>query len=87
MVDVFRIHILPNLAVRPPINALAAISFFHRAHEDIFLLGVSKDNVPCALVFEAFSAFTKFCVDTFGRLDEAACRANFTLLLEVLDGG
>ncbi|KAI9347685.1 putative clathrin-associated adaptor complex medium chain [Obelidium mucronatum] len=83
--DVFRIQVVSSTDVRSPITTVGSTAFFHHKHENIYLVAVSKLNVNSAIVFEFLYKTAEIGRSYFGKFDEAAVKANFTLIYELLD--
>ncbi|ORY33867.1 clathrin adaptor, mu subunit [Rhizoclosmatium globosum] len=84
--DLFRIQVVSSTDVRSPITQISgSTAFFHIKHENIYLVAVSKLNVNAAIVFEFLGRVALIGQSYFGRFDEAAVKANFTLVYELMD--
>ncbi|KAJ3094626.1 hypothetical protein HK100_006082 [Physocladia obscura] len=83
--DIFRIQVVSSTDVRSPITTVGSTAFFHHKHENIYLVAVSKLNVNAAIVFEFLYKVSTIGQSYFGKFDENAVKANFTLIYELLD--
>ncbi|KAJ3132940.1 hypothetical protein HK100_004821, partial [Physocladia obscura] len=83
--DIFRIQVVSSTDVRSPITTVGSTAFFHHKHENIYLVAVSKLNVNAAIVFEFLYKVAAIGQSYFGKFDENAVKANFTLIYELLD--
>ncbi|KAJ3069561.1 hypothetical protein HDU98_007381 [Podochytrium sp. JEL0797] len=83
--DVFRIQVVSSVDVRSPITNVGSTSFFHHKHENIYVVAVTKLNANAAFVFEYLYKVVEIGKSYFGKLDEQAVKANFTLIYELLD--
>ncbi|KAJ3385154.1 hypothetical protein HDU84_002432 [Entophlyctis sp. JEL0112] len=83
--DIFRIQVVSSTDVRSPITTVGSTAFFHHKHENIYLVAVSKLNVNSAIIFEFLYKTADLGKAYFGKFDENAVKANFTLIYELLD--
>lgn len=84
--DVFRIHVVANTDVRSPITQVAKTTFFHIRHADVYIVAMALNNPNAALVFEFLHSIVRLACSYFTKLNEAAVKANFTLIYELFDG-
>ncbi|KAI8618867.1 hypothetical protein BC830DRAFT_1054885, partial [Chytriomyces sp. MP71] len=68
-----------------PITTVDSTAFFHHKHENIYLFAIAKLNVNAAIVFEFLYKVAEIGCSYFGKFDETAVNANFTLIYELMD--
>lgn len=65
---------------------IAGTSFFHIKRGNVWIAGVTKQNVNAALVFEFLYKTVEVMVNYFGKVTEENVKNNFVLIYELLDG-
>eukprot|EP01112_Ceratiomyxa_fruticulosa_P007794 TRINITY_DN2028_c0_g1_i1.p1 TRINITY_DN2028_c0_g1~~TRINITY_DN2028_c0_g1_i1.p1 ORF type:complete len:431 (-),score=72.87 TRINITY_DN2028_c0_g1_i1:167-1459(-) len=83
--NAFRLEVIGSKDVRTPLKSIGSTSFMWIKHSGIYLVGVSRANADCALVFEVLYRIVDIFKSYFDNLDEDAIRNNFVLVYELLD--
>ena len=85
--DAFRVNVIHARGqVRSPVTHIAGTSFFHIKRGNVWIAGVTKQNVNAALVFEFLYKTVEVMVNYFGKVTEENVKNNFVLIYELLDG-
>lgn len=85
-VDAFRVNVIhARQQVRSPVSNIARTSFFHIKRANIWVAGVTKQNVNAAMVFEFLNKLVSVMQSYFGKITEENIKNNFVLIYELLD--
>ncbi|KAI9151154.1 clathrin associated protein complex medium subunit [Blastocladiella emersonii ATCC 22665] len=83
--DLFRIHVITAPQIRSPVTVVGNLSFFHVKHENIYVVAAARTNVNVAVAFEFCNKLIALGESYFGKFNEDAVKANFTLIYELLE--
>lgn len=85
IIDLFRVYVIQNPAIRTPMLTLGGITFLWIRHMDLCIVSVIMSNTNPTLVFEFLFRFVSVCNASIGELNEEAVKKHFMLIYELLD--
>ncbi|EAL68755.1 hypothetical protein ACTFIW_004107 [Dictyostelium discoideum] len=83
--NAFRLEVIGSQETRSPVKLIGSTSFMYIKVGNIYIVGVSRQNVNACMVFEVLHQLVDIFKSYFDNLDEDSIRNNFVLVYELLD--
>ncbi|EGC33709.1 AP-2 medium chain [Dictyostelium purpureum] len=83
--NAFRLEVIGSQETRSPVKLIGSTSFMYIKVGNIYIVGVSRQNVNACMVFEVLHQLVDIFKSYFDTIDEDSIRNNFVLVYELLD--